>query len=63
MAGLGLAEEGREDRGGCSGPSAYHTSASLLEGILVFWDALEQRVSPCLGLNIILDFLSCLGNL
>lgn len=44
-------------------PSAYHTSAFLLEGVLVLGDALEKRVVSCLGLHIILDFLSCLRNL
>lgn len=59
---LGLAEEGQR-RWGCSEPSAYHTGSFLLEGILVIWDAFEKRVGPCLGLDVILDFLPCLGNL
>lgn len=44
-------------------PSAYHTSAFLLEGVLVLRDAFEKRVVSCLGLHIIFDLLSCLGNL
>lgn len=57
------AEEGQTFRGQGSGPSAYHTTAFLLEGILVLRDAFEERVVSGFSLHIILDFLSCLGNL
>ena len=56
------AEKGQSGCGALA-PSAYPTSAFLLEGVLVFRDAFEKRVVSCLGLHIILDFFSCLGNL
>lgn len=43
--------------------SAYHTSAFLLEGILVLRDAFEKRVVSRLCLHIILDFFSRLRDL
>lgn len=57
------AEEGQTSGDRAPGPSAYHTTAFLLEGVLVLRDAFEERVVSCFSLHIILDFLSCLGNL